>query len=187
MCLDHPEKVIRAAILDIIPQHHLFNHMTKRMGAVLLALVLQHPARRCPSDDGRRSGLVHREEARENQTGLSFFDKDALAEYKRCFRNPETIHADLRGLPRRLRRSISKWTQRISRPGARSNVRCCCYGARPAASGATTIPARPKSGRATRRISWRKGDAFRALSVRGGAGGDDGGAARILRRLGDNS
>ncbi len=26
MCLDHPEKVARAAILDIIPQHHLFTH-----------------------------------------------------------------------------------------------------------------------------------------------------------------
>jgi len=29
MCLDHPDKVARAAILDIIPQHHLFNNMTK--------------------------------------------------------------------------------------------------------------------------------------------------------------
>ena len=29
MCLDHPEAVARAAILDIIPQHHLFNHISK--------------------------------------------------------------------------------------------------------------------------------------------------------------
>jgi pimeloyl-ACP methyl ester carboxylesterase len=29
MCLDHPEKVERAAILDIVPQHHLFNHVTQ--------------------------------------------------------------------------------------------------------------------------------------------------------------
>ena len=29
MCLDHPDKVERAAILDIIPQHHLLNHMTR--------------------------------------------------------------------------------------------------------------------------------------------------------------
>ncbi|HEX3944705.1 MAG TPA: alpha/beta fold hydrolase, partial [Rhizomicrobium sp.] len=29
MCLDHPDKVARAAILDIVPQHHLFNHPTK--------------------------------------------------------------------------------------------------------------------------------------------------------------
>ena len=25
MCLDHPDKVVKAAIMDIIPQHHLFN------------------------------------------------------------------------------------------------------------------------------------------------------------------
>ena len=29
----------------------------------------------------------------KTKQGLSFFDPDALAEYKRCFRNPETIHA----------------------------------------------------------------------------------------------
>src|SRR6266850_3554147 len=29
MCLDHPAKVERAAILDIIPQHHLFNNITQ--------------------------------------------------------------------------------------------------------------------------------------------------------------
>ena len=28
MCLDHPEKVLRAAILDIVPQHHVYNHPT---------------------------------------------------------------------------------------------------------------------------------------------------------------
>ena len=29
MCLDHPHAVARAAILDIIPQHHVFNHPNK--------------------------------------------------------------------------------------------------------------------------------------------------------------
>src|SRR4029450_2980544 len=29
MCLDYPDKVARAAILDIIPQHHLFNNVSK--------------------------------------------------------------------------------------------------------------------------------------------------------------
>src|SRR5690348_16352218 len=32
MCLDHPDKVERAAILDIIPQHHLLNNMTRDWG-----------------------------------------------------------------------------------------------------------------------------------------------------------
>ena len=29
MCLDHPEKVLRASIHDIIPQHYLFNNVTQ--------------------------------------------------------------------------------------------------------------------------------------------------------------
>ena len=32
MCLDHPERVQRAAILDIIPQHHLFNNIDAANG-----------------------------------------------------------------------------------------------------------------------------------------------------------
>ena len=44
MCLDHSDKVARAAILDIIPQHHLFNQHDQSLGDVLLALVLHDPA-----------------------------------------------------------------------------------------------------------------------------------------------
>src|SRR5450759_4866845 len=32
MCLDHPGKVQRAAILDIIPQHYLLNNITRAWG-----------------------------------------------------------------------------------------------------------------------------------------------------------
>ena len=32
MCLDHADKIERAAILDIIPQHYLLNHMTRDWG-----------------------------------------------------------------------------------------------------------------------------------------------------------
>jgi len=32
MCLDHSTKVGRAAILDIIPQHHLLNNVTRQWG-----------------------------------------------------------------------------------------------------------------------------------------------------------
>ena len=70
MCLDHPDKVERAAILDIIPQHHLLNNMTREWGQLLLALAVQHPARAdAREDDGRRSGLVHPEEARQDPAG----------------------------------------------------------------------------------------------------------------------
>ena len=32
MCLDHPERVARAAILDIMPQHYLLNNVTRAWG-----------------------------------------------------------------------------------------------------------------------------------------------------------
>ncbi len=94
MCLDHPERVQRAAILDIIPQHHLFTQHEHELGQGVLSLVLQHPARADAGDaDERRSGFVHQVQAHQDQAGLSFFGKEAMEEYKRCFRNPETIHA----------------------------------------------------------------------------------------------
>ena len=95
MCLDHPDKVARAAILDIIPQHHLFNNIDQAWATFVLALVLHDPARA----DCRRQMMgadpdcfINKKLAKTPQ-GLSFFGKEALAEYKRCFRNPETIHA----------------------------------------------------------------------------------------------
>ena len=95
MCLDHPDKVERAAILDIIPQHHLFNNITQAWATLRLALVLHDPARadareRMMSADP--DFFITKKLAKTPQ-GLSFFGKEALEEYKRCFRNPETMHA----------------------------------------------------------------------------------------------
>ena len=44
MCLDHPEKVSRAAILDIIPQYHLYNNINQQWATFSMALVLQYSA-----------------------------------------------------------------------------------------------------------------------------------------------
>ena len=95
MCLDHPGQ--GRARRD--PRHHPAAPPAQQrdapVGHLLLALVLHDPALRLSrAADGRRPGLFHRQEAcpRPKQ-GLSFFDPAALAEYKRCFRNPATIHA----------------------------------------------------------------------------------------------
>ena len=64
------------------------------MGYVLLALVLQHPAlRSARAHDGADPDWYIKKKLAKTEQGLSFFDKDALAEYMRCFRNPDTIHA----------------------------------------------------------------------------------------------
>ena len=92
MCLDHPEKVLRASIQDIIPQHHLFNHVTQAWatGAYHWFFMIQKapmPERLMSADP---DFFIEKKLAKTEQ-GLSFFGKEALEEYKRCFRNPETV------------------------------------------------------------------------------------------------
>jgi len=94
MCLDHPQKVKRAAILDIIPQHHLLNNMTKEWGRFSWHWLFNIQPEPLPEKmmGADPDWFIERKLAKTKQW-LSFFDKDALEEYKRCFRNPETIHA----------------------------------------------------------------------------------------------
>jgi haloacetate dehalogenase len=94
MCLDHPGKVQRAAILDIIPQHYLYNHINKEWATFswhwfFNIQPFDLPERMMGADP---DWFIEKKLAKTKQ-GLSFFGKEALAEYKRCFRNPATIHA----------------------------------------------------------------------------------------------
>ena len=124
------DKVERAAILDIIPQHYLYSHINKRMGDVFLALVLQHPAlRHARAHDGRRSGLVHREEARQDQAGPELLRPGGARRIQALLPQSGDHPRHLRGLPRRRRHRSRARTRRTSRPAARSNARCCCWGA----------------------------------------------------------
>ncbi len=94
MCLDHPGKVQRAAILDIIPQHYLYSHINKEWATFswhwfFNIQPFDLPERMMGADP---DWFIEKKLAKTKQ-GLSFFGKEALAEYKRCFRNPATIHA----------------------------------------------------------------------------------------------
>ena len=94
MCLDHPDKVARAAILDIIPQHYLLNNVTRQWGTFswhwfFMIQPYDFPERLMGADPDY---FIEKKLSKTAQ-GLSFFDPAALAEYKRCFRNPATIHA----------------------------------------------------------------------------------------------
>ena len=94
MCLDHPHKVTRAAILDIIPQHHLLNNVTRQWGTFSWHWFFNIQPEPLPEKmmGADPDWFIERKLAKTKQ-GLSFFDSQALAEYKRCFRNPATIHA----------------------------------------------------------------------------------------------
>ena len=94
MCLDHPDKIERAAVLDIVPTRHLFQTMNADVARayyhwLFLAQPFDLPERLIGADpdyylDRKMGGLAG---------GLDIFDARAMAEYKRCFRDPATIHA----------------------------------------------------------------------------------------------
>ena len=89
----------------------------------------------------------------KTKQGLSFFGKEALAEYKRCFRNPETIHAMCEDYRATFGVDLEMDTKDFAagRKIDLSGADCC--GVRPAGSAATTSPVRPKSGATTRPTS----------------------------------
>jgi haloacetate dehalogenase len=94
MTLDHPDKVAKAAILDIVPQHYLFNHVTQKWatGSYHWFFMIQPfdlPERLMGADPD----YFIRKKLAKTEQGLGFFGEEALAEYMRCFRNPATIHA----------------------------------------------------------------------------------------------
>jgi haloacetate dehalogenase len=94
MCLDHPQQVARAAIIDIIPQHYLYNNVTKAWATFswhwfFNIQPFDLPERMMGADP---DWFIKKKLAKTEQ-GLSFFDPAALADFMRCFRNPATIHA----------------------------------------------------------------------------------------------
>jgi haloacetate dehalogenase len=94
MCLDHPEKVGRAAILDIIPQHYLLNNITRSWGTFSWHWFFNIQPYDLPERlMGADPDYFIRKKLAKTGQGLSFFDPAALAEYIRCFRDPATIHA----------------------------------------------------------------------------------------------
>ncbi|HSU04192.1 MAG TPA: alpha/beta hydrolase [Acetobacteraceae bacterium] len=94
MCLDDPGRVERAAFLDILPQHHLLNNVTRAWGVFswhwfFMVQPFPMPERLMGADP---DFFIQRKLSKTAQ-GTSFFDPAALAEYMRCFRDPATIHA----------------------------------------------------------------------------------------------
>jgi hypothetical protein len=83
----------------------------------------------------------------KTKQGLSFFDPAAIAEYKRYFRNPATVHAMCEDYRATHGVDLDMDTEDFA-AGARLPVRCCCYWAPPGASAATT--SRWRFGRAMR-------------------------------------
>ena len=78
-------------------------------------------------------------------SALDVYDPGTLAEYERCFADPDARSRDARGLPGRPRRSTTTSTPPTPRPAGRWRRRCSCCGA-PAASSAGGLTTRSRCG-----------------------------------------
>jgi haloacetate dehalogenase len=94
MCLDHPQKVARAAIIDIVPQHYLYANISKAWATFSWHWFFNIQPYDLPEKMmGADPDWFIKKKLAKTEQGLSFFDPAALADFMRCFRNPETIHA----------------------------------------------------------------------------------------------
>ncbi len=88
MCLDHPERVMKACIMDVVPGYHVWTHTTKNwaIGSWHWSFMAQpspFPERLIsgvPAEFFLKSRMVIR-----GGTGLGFLTETALAEYVRCY------------------------------------------------------------------------------------------------------
>jgi haloacetate dehalogenase len=94
LCLDHPDAVTRAAFLDMLPQHHLLNNVTRRWGTFSWHwFFMIQPSPTPETMISADAEFFIRRKLSKTDQGTSFFDPRALAEYVRCIKNPKTVHA----------------------------------------------------------------------------------------------
>lgn len=95
MALDHPDAVTRVAVLDILPTLHLYTHVDQAWATAyyhwFFFLQPEVPERLIGADP---IGYLHTLLAGWG-SGLGAFAPEALAEYERCFADPERRHAML--------------------------------------------------------------------------------------------
>ena len=94
LCLDHPEVVLRAAVLDISPTRTMFAKTDQAFATAyyhwfFLIQPFDYPERMIGADPVYY--LHHKLGSWD--TDIAHFDPRAMAEYVRCFHDPATIHA----------------------------------------------------------------------------------------------
>ncbi len=92
MALDHPDRVRKLAVLDIVPTGEAFRRADMRFGLgfwhwFFLAQPFDLPERLIGADPDYYYWRRHRPEP------PAFFSREAFEDYHRCFNDPATIHA----------------------------------------------------------------------------------------------
>ncbi|PWG65826.1 alpha/beta fold hydrolase [Sediminicurvatus halobius] len=93
MALDHPERVLRLASLDIVPTHWVLTHITREWARASYHWFFMAQPYDFPEQllAGREDYYIRRK-LNKPGVGLGGFTEEVLAEYVRCC-TPENIHA----------------------------------------------------------------------------------------------
>jgi haloacetate dehalogenase len=92
MALDHPDRVTKVTVLDIIPTYKFFHSVTNELATVnfhWFFLIQQAPLPETLIGNSAEYWLT----SRFGRIPPAALSKEAFAEYLRCFRRPESIHA----------------------------------------------------------------------------------------------
>lgn len=93
LCLDHPERVSRACVMDIVPTHHLFTTTDQVFATAYYHwFFLIQPDGLPEHMIGQDPGWYLQECLRRWAAPGFGFDPAAVAEYIRCFSQPAAIH-----------------------------------------------------------------------------------------------
>jgi haloacetate dehalogenase len=93
LCVDHPEAVLRVALLDIAPTLAMYEQTNEAFARAYwhwFFLILPEPVPETMI--GADPGFVLRKKMGSGSAGMKPFTPEAWAQYERCY-TPETIHA----------------------------------------------------------------------------------------------
>jgi haloacetate dehalogenase len=96
LCLDHPQRVVLAAVLDIVPTRTLFRATNQALATGYYHWFFLIQPEPLPERliGGDPMFYLHRKLAQWSAAkNLGWLSPEALAEYERCFADPATIHA----------------------------------------------------------------------------------------------
>jgi haloacetate dehalogenase len=93
LALDHPQCVERVAMLDIIPTRAVFERVDKALATATYHWFFLIQPELPEALIGANPDFYLEWTLRKWSQDFSAFAPEALAEYKRCFRDPATIHA----------------------------------------------------------------------------------------------
>ncbi len=94
LCLDYPDQVERACVMDIAPTLHMFEHTDQAFATGYYHwFFLIQPDGLPERMIGQDPGYFLREKLRRWSAPGAVFDEAAVADYVRCFASPGAVHA----------------------------------------------------------------------------------------------